>query len=166
MQFCVHIQLEFEVCIPCHNYCASLLWFKPLYDMPPPHFTNKPTKPWAKNMSPRTQAERIVWSTCQIRGFFCCLECNFSCYPSYSKASLVSSFFFLSLLHLFWGSSCKFLQEHTLMNKWMNSFRKIKLTWHGAAVLNMPESHTWLIMFYFVQFVSPHTCMYRMYESI
>lgn len=81
-----------------------------------------------------------------------CLERNFSCYPSYSKASLVSSSF-LSLLHIFQSSTHNFLWENTLMKKLRNSCRKIKLSWHGATVLNIPEGHTCqmhLIMFGFV----------------
>lgn len=81
-----------------------------------------------------------------------CLERNFSCYPSYSKASLVSSSF-LSLLHIFQSSTHNFLWENTLMKKWRNSCRKIKLSWHGATVSNIPEGHTCqmhLIMFGFV----------------
>lgn len=87
MKFGMRVQLQFVVCIPCHNCCASLLWVKPLWDMPPPHTLINQISLKSKT---RTLAERMI--NVSDQRIFTVQSTTLSCHPPYSKAGLVSYF--------------------------------------------------------------------------
>lgn len=120
MKFCVHVQFEFVVCIPCHNYCASLLWVKPLCDMPPPRALINQMSLERKTWSCTTRAKRIVWSACQIRGFVLFRVQLFLSSPLFKSHSSLISFSlsaldFRFLLQILFGNN-----EYISLNTWMN----------------------------------------------
>lgn len=110
MKLCVPIQLRLLVSIPCHNHCASLLWVKPLWDLPAPHIQNKPCakEHGALELCHGRPCQNV---SSQVFGFLW--------HFSHAKPCLSNPFH----CHLHWilASSCLFVSKEHTFDYWMNN---------------------------------------------